>query len=107
MNRELYQTARWQTVREEVLERDGNCTYSRLLGSECSGPLHVHHLNPAFYDFYDPDGLIVICEFHHPKLEAIRRSLLGTRRWKRCPHRPGTHRYAGSKEACERQLNHA
>lgn len=105
MNRTVYDSARWETAREEVLERDGSCTYARLLGDECDGPLHVHHLNPSQFDPYDPNGLVVVCEKHHPKLEAVRRSLLRVRRWRRCPHRPGTHRYQGAREACERKLN--
>lgn len=105
MNKTVYDSNRWEAVREEVLERDGSCTYARLLGGECFGPLHVHHLNPSQFGPYDEDGLVAICEFHHPKLEAVRRSLLKVRGWRRCPHRPGTHRYPGAREQCERRLN--
>lgn len=104
MSQRIYDNTRWRSTREEVLTRDGSCTYSRLLGGECSGPLHVHHLDPAHYDPFDPEGLIAICEFHHPKLEAIRRALMSARGWKRCTHE---HRYPGAREACERRLNQA
>lgn len=102
MAQRIYDNSRWASVREEVLSRDRDCVYSRLLGGSCSGPLHVHHLNPDRFDSYDPNGLIVICEFHHPKLEAIRRALLQSRGWKRCSH---THRTREGRESCERRLN--
>jgi hypothetical protein len=104
MSQRIYDKSAWRSTREQILSRDGDCTYSRLLGGECSGPLHVHHLNPSEYDPFDPDGLITVCEVHHPKLEAIRRAILSVRGWKRCNH---VHRTRESREQCERRLNAA
>lgn len=102
MAERIYDTRHWHAVREEVLTRDGRCVYALLLGDACDGPLHVHHLNPDVFGPYDPEGLITICEHHHPKLESIRRALLKVRGWKACPHQ---HRTRESREQCERRLN--
>ena len=98
----IYDSQEWHDVREFVLARDGKCVYALLLGEDCAGPLHVHHLNPDVFDPYDPSGLVTICERHHPKLESIRRALLKVRGWKRCNH---LHRSRESREQCERRLN--
>ena len=103
----IAETLTWPDLRVRVLERDGHrCTIGWLLGGECEETLDVDHLVPRSEGGPDDeDNLITVCHRHHPMREAIRRELMRRRGWKRCPHRPGTHRYPEGKAACERQLN--
>ena len=79
------------------------CALAELLPDECGDTLHRHHVMPISAGG-DPDGPTVwVCDRHHPRLEMLARRVLG---WKRCPHKPGTHRYPGAKEQCERRLNY-
>jgi hypothetical protein len=98
---------RWEDTRTRVLERDQHRCSGRFLGGECSAVLDVHHIVPRSEGGTDElDNLLTLCHKHHPMLEAIRRAIRSRRdewEWKRCPHRPGTHRYG--KQECERQLN--
>ena len=69
----------------------------------CKGLIHLHHTDPE-----DPNSrTIQVCNSHHQRLHAALRALLtpSEPEWKVCPHKPGTHRYPGAKEACERRLN--
>jgi hypothetical protein len=83
-----------------------DCTLTYLFGDaagECGGLIHLHHVDPS-----DPDSrLLPVCARHHTRLHAALRALLtpSETEWKVCPHRPGTHRYPGAKEECERRLN--
>lgn len=82
-----------------------HCEVSYLLGptaGECTGYIHRHHVNPE-----DPDSrTLQVCNRHHQKLHAALRTLEAPQNdWKPCPHPPGTHRYPGAREACERKLN--
>lgn len=106
----LYETTAWEIARAEALARDGHrCTVARLLGGTCSDVLDVHHLKPVSETGAecDLDNLITVCHRHHPVVEGLRRAILRWRgqEWKRCPHKPGVHRYAHAREECERQLN--
>lgn len=95
-------------IRDRVLERDQRRCSGRFLGGECSTVLDVHHILPRIEGGTDDlDNLLTLCHRHHPMLEAIRRAVLSRREpeWKHCPHKPGTHRYAGAKDACEHRLN--
>ncbi len=104
--REVYDSPEWDAARARVLRRDANrCVLAWLLGGACSGPLHVHHVEPveerpdlAFHD----DNLISACEAHHPTLDAFRRFVRAKRGRRRCPHR---HTNRAGREACERALN--
>lgn len=86
------------------LPRDGECVVSFLFGEvvgDCHGRIDRHHVDPN-----DPDSRsFQVCARHHPKVQAILRRLLKLPKWRRCPHKPGTHRYRSGLEACERQLN--
>jgi HNH endonuclease len=97
----------WDEVRARVIERDGSrCTVGWLLGGACADLLDVDHLIPRNEGGTDEEhNLITVCHRHHPMREAIRREVLKRRGWRRCPHRPGTHRYPEGKAACERWLN--
>lgn len=89
-----------QTWRE--LPRDGPCVVEQLFGEAvlpCRGSIHRHHIDRM------SDSTVQVCARHHPQLEAALRFLKKPQTWKSCPHRPGTHRYAAGKEACERLLN--
>lgn len=97
MNTTDYNTRAWRE-----LPRDGDCVVLFLFGEAagpCEGPIHRHHVDPPH------ERSVQVCRGHHPQLEAVRRQLLDSPIWKRCPHKPGTHRYDGAKEACERVLN--
>lgn len=91
----IYDTQRWDRVREEVLERDRKCVLDWL--GPCSGPMHVHHL--SYDDPYDAERCVVVCQSHHGSADHLRRFSM---KWKRCHH---THRSRESREQCERRLN--
>ena len=104
----IYDTALWRIVRRRVLARDGNaCTVSRLLGGDCHGTLHVHHLIPVSEGGarFDDANLITACASHHPQLEAVRRHVLARRfareSMPRCNHE---HRTAEARAICERRM---
>jgi hypothetical protein len=98
MKPSVYSTRDWRD-----LPRDGDCVAEFLFGDvagPCRGLIHRHHVIPG-----DPDSRSYqACATHHPMIEAFVRRLMRPR-WKRCPHKPGVHRYAGAREACERNLN--
>lgn len=100
MDRSVYMRREWR----DRLPREV-CVVELLFGEsvgECAGLIHRHHVDPS-----DPDSrTIEVCNSHHQRLHAALRVLRGPEKaWKPCPHRPGTHRYPGSKEECERRLN--
>jgi hypothetical protein len=104
----LYDTLHWRELRARALARDcSRCTVSRLLGGECSGVLHVHHIEPADERpalAFELDNLATACAGHHARWEALRRALVRERRrgYRRCPH---PHPTRAGREACERRLN--
>jgi hypothetical protein len=73
----FYTSPEWLAVRDLVLERDANhCILRRFVGGRCSGPLHVHHIEPRSErpDLgLDPENLVTCCAGHHPSVEAFRR----------------------------------
>lgn len=84
-----------------ALERE-RCAVHDLVGGECAGPIHRHHVQPLSADG-DPWGRTVeVCERHHPMLEALARRVHRVREWKRCPH---NHVTADSRRRCEERLN--
>ncbi|HSE46091.1 MAG TPA: hypothetical protein VLA89_12265 [Gemmatimonadales bacterium] len=96
-----YYTRRWRRLPRT------RCEAAELLGGECAGPIHRHHVHPISLGG-DPEGESVeVCSRHHPMLEALARKIHGLPEWKRCPHGPGAHRYPGAREDCERRLNRA
>lgn len=102
MERHVYDVQRWRELPRT------HCIIEVLFGDvagPCGGRIDRHHV-----DKRDPESrTIEICLVHHPMVEAVLDRLLKegsiAREWKPCPHKPGTHRYPGAKEACERQLN--
>jgi len=102
MPQRLYDTPRWNWLRERVLRRDGNrCAVGRLLGGDCHPTLHVHHVVPVS-DGGSPwniENLVTVCASHHPELEALRRRLRADP--PRCSH---FHPYPEGRRACERRL---
>ena len=99
MEKTVYDSREWRE-----LPRDGDCVVSFLFGEAagpCRGLITRHHVDPE-----DPSSRsFQVCIAHHNKVQTALRRLLKPPRWKRCPHKPGTHRYEGAKEACERRLN--
>jgi hypothetical protein len=97
MEKTAYQTARWRELPRS------HCLVEVLFGDAagpCSGLIHRHHVDPE-------DALsrtFECCAGHHPTVHAALRVILHPT-WRRCPHKPGTHRYPGAREACERNLN--
>jgi hypothetical protein len=103
----LYSTRDWRLVSDRARERDGlRCTVARLLGGPCSERLHAHHLIPASERpdlALDLDNVVTACASHHPRLEALRRSVVERREpRRRCPHR---HRTRYARQLCESRLN--
>lgn len=102
MERQVYDAQRWRDLPRT------SCVAEVLFGEAagpCGGRIDRHHV-----DKDDPESRTVeVCVVHHPILEAIldrlRAHAAPETTWKRCPHKPGTHRYPGAREACERQLN--
>lgn len=109
----FYGTLRWRVTRSRALARDGHlCTVSRLLGGECSGALHVHHIVPVEEggEPFALDNLGTACASHHPAWEALRRKLVSARTEPvapavpRCPH---AHRTPEARVLCERRMARA
>lgn len=99
MERQAYDRRSWRRLPRDY------CVVADLFGptvGECSGYIHRHHVDPE-----DPDSRsLTVCNSHHQRLHAALRALEAPEKgWKRCPHPPGTHRYPGAREACERRLN--
>lgn len=93
-----YYTSRWRGLERE------RCEVAELLGGECAGPIHRHHVVPMSLGG-DADGETVeVCERHHPMLEALARKVHKLPEHKICPHH---HRTREAREACERRLNRA
>lgn len=92
-----YNTTRWRD-----LPRNGFCEVGTLLGTECEGPLHRHHVHPLSAGGEQFGRTVLVCLRHHPSLEALARRVWGEREWKTCPH---PHRTREAREACERRLN--
>jgi hypothetical protein len=99
MEKTVYDRQFWRE-----LPRDGECVV-RFLFEEAAGPcrglITRHHVDPE-----DPESRsFQVCIKHHNRVQTALRRLLDPPRWRRCPHKPGTHRYQSGKEACERELN--
>lgn len=94
----------WLAARDRALVRDGKrCTVARLLGGECVGVLHVHHIQPRSERpdlALDLDNLGTSCASHHARWEALARALrlAAGVEVPPCPHR---HPYASGRRACE------
>lgn len=103
----IYDTLRWRATRARALRRDANsCTVSRLLGGDCSGVLHAHHIVPVAEGGapFDLDNVGTVCASHHPAWEALRRTLVSRRREPDPPRCPHEHRTREARELCERRL---
>ena len=100
MERQTYDRRSWRS-----LPRD-ECVVADLFGpsvGECRGYIHRHHVDPS-----DPDSrTLEVCNSHHQHLHSVLKKLSEPPEtaWKSCPHPPGTHRYPGAREDCERRLN--
>jgi 5-methylcytosine-specific restriction endonuclease McrA len=102
----LYNTLHWRTVAARARKRDGGrCTVSRLLGGECSGRLHVHHIVAVSEGGarFDLENLGTVCASHHPFWESLRRVLVRrlTAPAPRCGH---WHASAEARRICEQRL---
>lgn len=109
--RSLYGTARWRRLSARARKRDGDrCTVARLLGGDCSGRLHAHHLRPVSEGGapFDLDNVVTACSSHHPVLEAFRRRLLGHIDGPAAapprPHCRHFHRTIAARQECEARL---
>lgn len=98
----FYSSREWRDLRERRLAADGSrCTIARLLGDECDGPLHVHHVRPVSERpdlALDFGNTATACARHHAVWEGIRRRAL--RELPKCRH---VHRYRAGREECERR----
>lgn len=104
----FYNSPEWRDVRERVKRRDrGRCTVSRLLGGDCSGLIHVHHIEAlsACPDLrLVEDNLASVCATHHPTWERLRRELTREPMVPPCKHR---HPYRIGAIQCENQRRRA
>jgi hypothetical protein len=108
MDANFYNSPEWRALRRRVIARDGGvCTVSRLLGGACAGTLHVHHIQPRETHpelELDEDNLATVCAGHHPRWEAIRRTIERMRDPMQavgpCRH---SHRYKHAAEECRRK----
>lgn len=101
----FYLSPEWLALRERVLHRDRKrCTVARLLGGDCSGVLHVHHIEPRSDrpDLeLDEGNCATVCARHHPQWEAARRFVERSRRpLPPCNHR---HPYKEGRIQCARE----
>lgn len=103
MERHCYDVQAWRDLPRN------SCIIEVLFGAAggaCGGLIHRHHVDKT-----DPESrTLEVCQVHHPTVEAFLDRLMSAEqlvdtRWKSCPHKPGTHRYPGAKEECERKLN--
>ena len=103
----LYSTALWRLVAQKAKRRDrSRCTVARLLGGDCRGLLHVHHIVPVSEGgaALALDNLATVCASHHPKWESLRRAIMRQRgevMQIRCPH---SHRSLEARLLCEARL---
>lgn len=105
----IYDTLQWILTSRRAIARDGHrCTVARLLGGECSGKLHAHHIKPVSDGGapYDLENVGTACASHHPVWEALRRRLLANLepqgpRVIVCRHR---HPTAAGRRNCERRM---
>jgi hypothetical protein len=102
----IYDTLQWQVARKRALVRDQKrCTVSRLLGGDCTGRLHVHHIVAVSEGgaLYELENLGTACAAHHPFWESLRRVLVRklTAEAPRCPHH---HASAEARRLCETRL---
>lgn len=98
-------TLAWRCLRARIVARDGNrCSIAALLGGDCAGDLHVHHIEPRSERpdlALDENNCASVCAVHHPQWEAVRLFLARARRpLPPCRH---VHRYKAGKEACDRR----
>lgn len=105
MTEPFYTSPEWYAVRDAVRERDGNrCSVARLLGGDCSGALHVHHLIPREQRpdlALDEDNCVTACAHHHPQVEMLARLMSALRgELPPCRHR---HVYPSGRRECERR----
>lgn len=106
MDETIYTSLLWRTVSSRARARDGNrCTVARLIGGDCGGVLHGHHIVPVSEGgaAFDLDNVGTVCAVHHPTWEALRRRLVEVRERRRirCRHQ---HRSREAREQCERRL---
>lgn len=103
---EFYSSPEWRALRERRLALDGNrCTVARLLGGECKGRLHVHHIAPVREHpelALDIDNTGTACASHHPMWEALA-AMLRIIRLIDLPPCRHVHRYRIGREACDRK----
>lgn len=103
---DFYTSPEWVAVRDLIVYRDrGRCTVAQLLGGECVGVKHVHHIQSVDDRpdlALDPSNLGTVCAGHHPKWEAVRRAVLKQRAdtLEDCGH---FHPYKSGREACRRR----
>lgn len=103
-------SAEWRDLRDRARARDGNrCTVARLLGGDCRGVLHVHHIIPRSERpdlARSLDNLGTACASHHPRWEALARALRVEQEIEvpPCPHR---HPYPAGRRACEEKRRRA
>ena len=102
---ETIYTTEWSALAARAKARDGHrCTVARILGGECSGRLHAHHVVPVEEGgpaLPDLDGVLTVCAGHHRTLHALREFLAGRRRRKIRPCRH-EHRYDIARRECRR-----
>jgi hypothetical protein len=101
----IYSTPEWLDLAARAKARDGHrCTVGRILGGECRGDLHVHHIVPVEEGgpaIPDLGGVLTTCAGHHRALHSLRMFVARRTRPKIRPCRH-QHRYDIARRECRR-----
>lgn len=83
LNQQLYRSAKWKKIRDQVIIRDGGCDLG-IEDREVMGKVLIHHMNPITeYDLktmdskiFDPEYLITVSHITHNAIHYGDKSLL-------------------------------
>lgn len=92
----IYDTADFRALPRE------RCAVHELLGGDCAGAIHRHHVHPVSLDGPVDGRTIPVCASHHPMLEMLARRVWMHREPRRCPHK---HVTPEARAQCEARLN--
>lgn len=92
----IYDTADFRALPRE------RCAVYELLGGDCAGSIHRHHVHPVSLDGPVDGRTVEVCRAHHPLLEHLARRVYGQPAYRCCPHK---HVTPEARAQCEARLN--